>query len=142
MGYNTEFEGELKFTHDLSAKELKVLEKMLGEDCRNHPEWADSGANGLYYVDLVVTDDAEGLRWDDSTEKTYDLDRIVNMLIREMRKTYPTFGLVGELQAQGEEAKDRWVLFIGDDGFAHRRTIPVADDEIECPECGHSFKIK
>ena len=52
MGYTTNFKGELKFTKELKASELAKLSSMLGEDCREHPEWDYEGP--LYYIDLLV----------------------------------------------------------------------------------------
>src|SRR5258708_4315685 len=103
MGYSTEFRGELKFTRELTGSELARLKGMLGQDCRQHPEWY---AKGLYRVDLELLEDFSGLRWD-GTEKTYDLDRLVNVVIREMRKAVPDFGLTGKLVAQGEDMDDQ-----------------------------------
>ena len=67
MGYNTKFEGVLKFTRELKSSELAKLIPILGEDCRDHPEW---GAGALYYVDLKIADNFSGLEWDGS-EGTY-----------------------------------------------------------------------
>jgi hypothetical protein len=49
MGYSTSFSGELLFTKELKASELAELNKFLGEDCRDHPEW---GISGLTYIDF------------------------------------------------------------------------------------------
>lgn len=131
MGYTTQFKGELKFTRELSGSELAKLNAMLGEDCRNHPEW---GTKNLYYIDLELLDDFSGLRWD-GTEKTYGMERLVNVIISEMRKTVTDFGLTGKLVAQGEDIDDRWELLIGDDGFAIKRNTPPSGTCIICPHC-------
>jgi hypothetical protein len=39
MGYSTEFRVELKFTTDLTAKQLGKVKSFLGQDCREHAEW-------------------------------------------------------------------------------------------------------
>jgi len=39
MGYNTDFKGELKFIPELKASQLAYIQGILGEDCRDHPEW-------------------------------------------------------------------------------------------------------
>jgi|ERR1700677_295897 len=137
MGYNTTFKGELKFTTELTTKQLIKVKSFLGEDCREHPEW---GNTQLTYIDLVLLDDFSGLKWDDGTEKTYDLPQKVNLIIEQMRKEYPDFGLSGKLSAQGEDSDDRWFLNMVD-GEAVKEKIPLPSDEIVCPECGHLFKL-
>lgn len=139
MGYNTIFKGELKFTSEPTAKQLSKLNSMFGEDCREHPEW---GRKDLSYIDLLITDDFTGIRWDDGTEKTYNLEQIVNVVLFQMRKEYPDFGLSGFLSAQGEDAEDRWDLFIGDDGFAHKRMVPIPGTKVQCPSCDHRFYVE
>lgn len=37
------------------------------------------------------------------------MDRLVNVVIKTMRQTWPNFGLSGQLQAQGEEIGDVWM---------------------------------
>lgn len=139
MGYSTIFKGELKFTREATAKQLAALNDMFGEDCREHPEW---GVTSLSYIDLVLTDDFSGVKWDDGTEKTYGLDQIVNVVLREMRKTWPDFGLSGQLLAQGEDIDDRWALVIEDDGWAHKRPLALSGKVVTCPECEHRFLLE
>jgi hypothetical protein len=124
MGYNTQFNGALRFTKELPSDQMDILETMMGEDCRDHPEW---DAEGLYYVDLVVSH--SGLEWDTNTEKTYDLELIVNVVINQMRKTFPDFGLTGSMLAQGEEIGDIWKLVMGRDGYAHREEISLESNQ-------------
>lgn len=135
MGYSTDFTGELKFTRELIASQLAAIKKMLGEDCREHPEW---GAKDLYYVDLELTDDFSGLKWS-GAEKTYHMERIVQLVIDEMRKKWPDFGLSGQLNAQGEDVEDRWTLAIKADGNATKIKVPLVGQRIECPSCGKRF---
>lgn len=137
MGYTTEFKGELKFTTELTASQLAYLKTMLGEDCRDHPEWQ---APGLYCIDLELNDEFSGIRWD-GTEKTYDMDQLVNVVAREMRKKYPTFSLTGKLFAQGEDAEDQWWLVIDADGLAKKVPIQITGAIVTCPECEHRFIV-
>ena len=137
MGYSTEFKGELKFTTELTGKQLLKVKSFLGEDCREHPEW---GATGMTYIDLELLDDFTGLKWDGS-EKTYDLVYKVNLIIAEMNKEYPEFGLVGELMAQGEDFDDRWVLKA--EGYtAKREDIVMTGEKVTCPHCGEDFRLE
>jgi hypothetical protein len=136
MGYTTNFEGELKFTTQPSKVALAYLVSFFGEDCRNHPEWE---AKDLYSVDLMLNRQLDGIKHDGS-EKTYDLEKIVNVVIVEMRKEFPDFGLTGQLLAQGEDITDRWVLAI-ENGMAVKKKQKVTGDVVMCPDCGHQFLL-
>jgi hypothetical protein len=138
VGYSTEFKGELRFVSEPTAKQLAHLQSMFGEDCRDHPEW---DASGLYYVDLELNDDFTGIRWN-GAEKTYGLERIINVVLAEMRKQWPDFGLSGTLMAQGEDMEDRWALHIGEDGLAHKQAIAVVGQRVQCPHCGGKFLLE
>lgn len=135
MGYSTSFDGELKFTKELTASQLAKVKTFLGEDCRDHDEW--EGAAGMTYIDLELTDDFSGLKWDGG-EKTYQLTEKVNLVIREMQKVYPDFGLEGSLIAKGESRDDRWVLLI-ENGIAVEKEYAPIGGEIQCPHCGEYF---
>jgi hypothetical protein len=141
MGYNTDFEGTLEFTTVLTAEMIDRLNAILGEDCRDHPEWDVPGH--LTYINLEINDACTGLEWD-GQEKTYEMDGLVNVVIREMRKVYPKFGLTGVLKAQGEDVGDWWEVFIGDDGLAHSRDVVAmpAGTKVKCPHCEHEFQLQ
>ena len=138
MGYSTKFTGELKFSAEATAPQLYALKEMMEEDCREHPEW---NAPGLYYIDLELNDDFTGVKWN-GAEKTYDLDKIVNVILRVMREKWPQFGLTGTLLAQGEDIKDRWALQMGADGLAHKVTVAMTGRVIQCPHCEKSFALE
>lgn len=138
MGYSTSFKGELKFTKELKASELAELNKFLGEDCRDHPEW---NAKNLSYIDLELTKDFTGLQWN-GAEKTYDLVEKTNVLIREMKKVCPNFELTGELLAQGEDVGDVWILAI-ENGVAKEKTIDLSHKKkVKCPHCRNEFFLE
>ena len=137
MGYSTQFTGELKFVNEPTAKQLAALNAMFGEDCREHPEWDTAG---LYYIDLELTPDFSGVRWN-GAEKTYDLDELVNVVTLQMRKTWPEFSFTGSLLAQGEETSDRWRLIIGADGIASKVAVIETSGQIECPHCHQHFSL-
>lgn len=144
MGYTTEFKGALRFTEELTASQLAEVSKFLGEDCRIHPEWEVGLSNvggDLYYIDLELTEDFSGLRWN-GIEKTYSLDKLVNVVIVNMRKLYPSFGLEGFMTAQGDEAGDRWTLVIQEDGLAHHVDTPPAGEPLTCPRCEERFYME
>lgn len=138
MGYTTKFQGELKFSKELTASQLAALQAMMGEDCRDHPEW---GAKDLYYIDLELTKDFSGLKWSGS-EKTYSMEKLVNVVIKEMRKKWADFGLTGTFAAQGEDVEDRWTLVIGKDGLAEKHKVPIIGQRVTCPHCEEEFILE
>ena len=139
MGYSTEFQGRLEFTTDVTADQLAFLSMMFGKDCRDHPEWET--ADGLYHVDLRLCRDFRGVEWD-GAEKTYSLEKIVNVVIHEARKRWPSFGLKGCLLAQGEDFGDRWKLLIGEDGLACKKRVAITGTVVECPHCEQKFELE
>ncbi len=126
MGYHTDFAGALKFTRKLTARQLAYLKQILRQDCREHPEW---NTPNLTYVDLALLPDNSGIQWDGS-EKTYHMPELVNVLIRQMRKTFPEFGLSGAMTAQGSDVGDLWELYISADGFARKRKLLVIAEKM------------
>src|ERR1035437_3372149 len=137
MGYTTSFKGVLKFSYELSATQLAAVKAMCGEDCRDYPDW---NTKDLYYIDLVLTDDFMGLVWS-GAEKTCDMDKLVNVVITQMRKKWPDFGLTGQLQARGEDADDKWNLLIRN-GLAVKVKVVPKGKPIECPHCHETFRAE
>ena len=136
MGYYTDFKGELKFTEELKASQIAKVKSFLDENCRNHPEW---GNTDLHYVDLEFLPDFSGLKWN-GAEKTYGMVEIVNMIIQNMKKEMPTFGLEGKFLAQGEDIDDRWELII-ENGFAIKKDLPQSGQKVICPHCEQYFYL-
>jgi hypothetical protein len=124
MGYNTDFSGKLYFKHPLTQGEEAKLQTFMGEDCREHPEW---GRTDLTWIDLKISDEFDGLEWDGS-EKTYDLEEKINLILAQMKETFPDFGLTGNLLAQGEDLHDRWILKIVN-GVAVREDVGYFEDD-------------
>lgn len=125
MGYHTEFRGTLHFTTKLTDPQRATIEQILGEDCREHPEW---DATNLTRIDLALLLYGNGISWDGS-ECTTDMPEKVNVVIREMRKQFPDFGLEGTMLAQGSQIGDIWELSIGDDGFAKKEQLVICRKE-------------
>lgn len=141
MGYSTRFQGMLKFTHELTMQQLKRLSAVLGEDPDDHPEWADYADCGeVSYIQWKVTKDLAGIQWD-GHEKFYHAVNSVNLLLAYMREDHPDFGLTGELLAQGEEIRDRWILAIDlVTGKAIKRKVDLGS-AYECPHCREEFLL-
>jgi len=141
MGYNTRFTGTLKFAVPITVQMLAKLNTLLGEDA-GEISGAPNGDRNYGYIDLAITKDFTGLEWDIGTEKTYYLEKSVNVVIQEMRKEWPEFGLTGELIAQGEDMEDRWALVMGEDGLATKQKIVISGKRVQCPECKHKFILE
>lgn len=144
MGYSTKFTGILLFTNPLTIPQLKRLENILDTDLRDLDEETKLRLNiltDLSYVDLRIDKDYTGLEWD-GAEKTYDLDEIVNVLLRYMQEIFPDFGLKGKLFAQGEDIEDRWWLNINESGRAEKIIIEMTGKKITCPHCEEEFYLE
>ena len=140
MGYTTSFDGQLSFTTELKASELSYLGQFMGADIRGHPEWINNLTEYGSYIQFELAKDFSGIKWDGS-EKFYNADGCVNLIIENMQAKYPDFGLEGELLAQGGDAGDRWYLRIVD-GKAVRIEHPFLGQEVECPHCECKFKLE
>ena len=137
MGYTTHFDGEFRFTTELTASQLATLGVFFGQDCREHPEWKPP--KYATYIDLEYTKDFGGIKHDRSEKSSLD-EEMVNMLVRLMRQTVPEFGLTGELKAQGEDIDDRYFLRMVN-GVCGRIPIAASGQKVTCPECEHVFRI-
>lgn len=141
MGYTTTFSGVLTFTTKLAPGPLAYLETtFLGTDGRDHPEWkAEYGE--LTHFDFCLTGDKDGIEWDGS-EKFYHAVEKANLIIKEMKKLWPNFGLKGQMEAQGEEIGDVWTLRINPEtGLAEEIRTPKLGEHIRCPHCKKQFEL-
>jgi hypothetical protein len=133
MGYDTTFHGNLTYKNPITDEELSYLEDFMGADCREHHEW---GRTDLTWIDLECDD--EGIRWSGS-EKTYDLPEKINLIIQQMQKKFPNFGLEGSLVAFGEEPRDIWMLAMENNVAVEKPMKVVVDEPITCPHCKKRF---
>lgn len=139
MGYSTQFKGTLSFTEEVTGPQLARLGEILGEDRRDHAEWNVPGDTFWCHVDLEVTSDFTGIRWNDS-EKTHGMDELVRLVIRLMRERWPDFGLSGRMDAQGDELGDVWALTV-EGGSVTKIKYALVGREVECPECEARFVL-
>ncbi len=139
MGYETKFDGKLKFTTELKASQIVSLDNYLGEDIREHKEW-NYNAKDFNYIDLDLLDDFTGLEWN-GAEKTYGMTEQINFIITKMREFMPSFGLEGKIIAQGEAIDDRYEIKMVDN-VAVERELQTAGSIIECPDCGARFELE
>jgi hypothetical protein len=140
MGYTTQFEGVLKFKHPLSVEQDAFLRTICSGDLQHtddHPEWVKP-EKYRGYIQLEIAKDQSGIKWDGG-EKFYDAVDAVNTVVMTMQAKFPDFGLEGEMLAQGEEIRDRWILAI-EDGRAVERSIDLGSS-YECPHCREEFLL-
>lgn len=109
----------MRFNAKLTETQLSAIKQILRQDCREHPEW---DAPDLTCIDLALLPDNSGIQWDGS-EKTYHMPELVNVVITQMRREFPDFGLSGVMTAQGSDVGDLWELYIDDDGYAKMRVL-------------------
>jgi hypothetical protein len=141
MSYRTQFEGALQFLYPPTPEQLTVLGEIFGEDIREHPEWAKYRGE-FYWIDLALTKDATGIQMDYERDgSNYSLHQQVNLVLEEMRKRWPDFGLEGEMLAQGEDIHDRWVLRIVD-GKAERIELALSGQTVTCPHCDGEIELE
>jgi hypothetical protein len=136
MGYTTKFKGILKFAKEPTVQQIAELSKYLGGNIDDFPSPIERGKAG--YIQFKLTEDFDGIQWDGS-EKFYGAVDCVNWLTNTMRRRWPDFAFVGELQAQGEEAEDRWRLVVNESGTAKGVADPVKGKQVQCPKCRHKF---
>lgn len=141
MGYSTNFVGELKFASEPTASQLAALNAILGQDVREHKEWSVPDSSYVNYIDLELLPDFTGLKWS-GAEKTYGLEESVNIVTREMRKVWPEFRLIGQLNAQGEDFEDRWTLQVDDEGYATKQPVVIEGKRVTCPHCDGKFIVE
>lgn len=131
MGYSTSFTGHVTVTPPLNGPEMDYLRRFANKDHRK-----DSGMPG-YHCDWVPTDDGLGIQWS-GMEKFYDsvewMQYLIDTFLKpgstlstellapvEVRTYDPAFGyftfdhvVSGRIEAQGDDADDRWTLAVVD----------------------------
>lgn len=143
MGYSTDFSGVLKIKNDLTASQLRELNRILNSDTEDLlKEFPEAFRGDNYqaknaYIQLELNQEFNGIQWDGS-EKCYYMTEVVNVVIECMKKTVPDFELEGSLLAQGEEPEDRWNLVINE-GVAKKIDTHPQGKKITCPCCGEKF---
>ena len=120
MGYTTQFTGVLQFGANVTVQQLGQLNQLFRDED----------------LQLELADDFSGIQWDGS-EKLYDMPDKVNRIIDALG-----IALTGQLEAQGEERNDRWLLKIGKDGRAFKEEIKRDAIVIDCSHCGDSLDFE
>lgn len=138
MGYDTNYAGTMFFVEELTGKQIAFLDKILGEDCRDHNDWQPE-AGDMTHIDLEMDEDYAGLVWNGS-EKSYDMGDKLNLIVKLMRRQWPSFGFAGKMQARDDETD--YNIISKDDGFVEVVPLTLITGRcIHCPECGHEFNV-
>jgi hypothetical protein len=141
MGYNTDFEGELKFTRELTIDELRTVAEILQEDDAEKlaaaTGYSPQAGDGYSWINLVLTPDFTGIKWNGG-EKTYYMETSLNIVLHAIRQGIPDLSLSGSFLAQGEDIGDLYGIEIKDG-----RAVLVEVKKppmMKCPHCREWFK--
>lgn len=138
MGYSTSFQGIIKITPELKASEIKFIQGMFGDMRDWNPEMAKK--LDMTWFNFEFDQDFSGIGWDGS-EKFYDADKCMSVLVKETIKKFPHLKFNGILQAQGEDYADRWQLIVKDN-VVTRKEVQLKGKIIECPHCAEKFELE
>jgi hypothetical protein len=130
---SAQFEGCLTFKEPITYEQVKLLETILEQDCRDHPVW---GANDLTYIDFEFNEDRSGLQWNNA-EKSYAMAEKANLIIKLMNAWGHPITLEGEMLAQGDDIGDVWRLVM--ENNVARDVDVIINGIVTCPECEHQF---
>ena len=100
MGYNTQFQGSLRVS---GISSLKAFDYLANEVLQKEHK------GKIKHINLEYNWGMGTLSWNNA-EKTYDMDKAIELVISEMQKEYPTFNLNGNLLAQGKRINDRYII--------------------------------
>jgi len=141
MGYSTDFEGELKFTRDITIDELRIIQEVIAadgvEELANTSGYQAKPDDRYSYIDLELTDDFTGIKWN-GAEKTYYMATSLNVVLHAIKQRIPDLSLTGSMFAQGEDVGDVWGIEIRD-GVAVRTEVKKPP-MTKCPHCREWFK--
>jgi len=141
MGYNTDFEGELKFTREITIDELRIVKEILETDEADKLAavygYAAKPDDRYSYINLELTDDFDGLKWNGG-EKTYYMVTSLNVLLHAIKQRVPDLSLTGSMFAQGEDVGDVWGIEIR--GGVAVQTEVAKPPMMKCPHCREWFK--
>lgn len=111
MGHEVEVTGRLKFSKPLTPDELAELQKLCGSDL-----WKKGYDTDSRFLDLTPTLELDALMHDGS-EKSYEVDQQVRILLKEMRERFPGFKLEGKLEVCDEMSGEYLVTAEGEKDY-------------------------
>lgn len=133
MGYNTDFDGQVTIDPPLSEKEVAFINAFADE------RHEDATMPGIWCQ--WIADDLDFIEWD-GNEKFYDAAEWMKYIIDNFigkdpiaKRGNPDLNFLqghvcnGEIEAQGEEAEDRWKIVV-EDGVVTIKTGEFVYDDI------------
>jgi len=113
MGYTTTFKGSIKIEPPLSWQEANKINSF----CNGRQDERSSTKHPGIWCDYTCT--TTEIKWNGS-EKSYDMVQWMEFLIMEF---FRPFGrkLDGQMEAQGEDFNDRWLLVVTDNIVSVKR---------------------
>lgn len=140
MGYNTEFDGVINFSRELTVSELRIIENILDDSDADKialaTGYASKPDDEYSYLSLEVNDDYNGISWN-GNEKTYYMVTSLNVVFHAIRQQIPDLSFHGFMHAEGEGSGDIWGIEVKD-GIARR--IEVDKPHMtRCPKCMEWF---
>jgi hypothetical protein len=125
MGYSTDFIGSFHLEPELTARQLKTLEKFCSEV---HDD--DDSPGG--YCQWIPTDDGQGIEWDGG-EKFNDYIAWLEYLIDTF---FTPWGITvnGTVMYQGEEIGDSGKIYVKDSKVIQKEAEVDDDDSVSVPQ--------
>lgn len=130
MGYTTDFKGRFELNKPLTVPDANELNAFRDE--RHEGDGFPS-----YYCQWVPTQDGLGVEWD-GTEKFYEYVEWLQYIIERFLEP-KGYILNGVMRYQGEDIED--VGRIEVKGNIVTKVELDATGVVECPGCGHKFKL-
>lgn len=125
MWYSTNYNWKVEIIPELNISWLKILKSILIMD--------DDEINW----NIELSDEYDYLYWK-WNEKSNELEKSLNRIIREMKQRWFEFDLDWEFKFQWEEMDDRWFIRKIDWKF-QRIEMSIQEWECKCPECWFIF---
>lgn len=109
MGYNTDFEGAMTLTPELTTAQTNIINKFCEQRHGGNMD-VHEGMPGFW---CNWETDGTKLFWN-GAEKSYDMPEWLELLIEEFFSGWGV-KVTGKMLAQGERREDRWTMEVGED---------------------------
>lgn len=111
MGYQTDFEGRINLSRELTDSEARVIRDFAEERHGGNIGGYTTRVQG-YWCNWEPTKDLTGIEWN-GAEKFYDADEWMALIVEDF---IAPWGIVanGVINAQGEEGGDVWRIVVRD----------------------------
>lgn len=131
MGYDTRFKGSIRIEPPADP----TLMLAVNDYCRDENKERGGRFPAFGWGDWVVSADGATIGHDSGTEKSYEMEAWLRVLIRDFLAPAGRI-LNGSMLAQGEDVEDRWNLVVVNNEVSRVDDKPKT---IQCPECRHKW---